>query len=322
MSARRRPTRRLLVAAAALVATATLGLVAALGGAGAGAGAATAATSAPFSDPNAVGYLGLCNSSGQQITSGNINTTPFVWRAVSSEAAARAVQQRLADGDPARLPAPQRPRRRRVERQRADCLQPVLEPGPPDGAGDRRRRLARGLPLGLPPGLGRLHPAADVPRDPGAQVYSLHYPALDLQITGDTWHAVGGGPVDCTAGKAVSIESIVLPKSDTSTTTTAPGGHGAAGGTSTSTTTSGSTEPSGTGTGASHPAPTGDGSKAAAGVTGSTTSGSSDHLPLVLLAAALVLLVGGGAYLLGRRRRPESIPPTSASNRRNSTKGQ
>ena len=40
---------------------------------------------APFTDPNAVGYIGLCNTAGHQLESGNINTTPLAWRAVSSE---------------------------------------------------------------------------------------------------------------------------------------------------------------------------------------------------------------------------------------------
>ena len=43
-----------------------------------GATSAGAAPTVPYTDPSAVGYVGLCNSSGQQITSGNINTTPFV----------------------------------------------------------------------------------------------------------------------------------------------------------------------------------------------------------------------------------------------------
>ena len=50
-------------------------------------GLAEAATAVPYTDPNAVGYIGLCNQAGQQITSGSINTTPFAWRAVSTQPA-------------------------------------------------------------------------------------------------------------------------------------------------------------------------------------------------------------------------------------------
>ena len=45
-----------------------------------------------------------------------------------------------------------------------------------------------------------------------AEVYSLNYPALDIRVTGDTWHAVGGGPVNCHSGTAESLETLVLPK--------------------------------------------------------------------------------------------------------------
>ncbi len=50
-------------------------------------GAASAATTAPFSDPSSVGYLGLCDQAGHQITGGEVSTTPLAWRFVSSVAA-------------------------------------------------------------------------------------------------------------------------------------------------------------------------------------------------------------------------------------------
>ena len=51
-------------------------------------GTAGAATSTvPYTDPDAVGSIGLCNQAGQQITSGSITTRPFAWRAVSTQAA-------------------------------------------------------------------------------------------------------------------------------------------------------------------------------------------------------------------------------------------
>ena len=36
------------------------------------------------SDPNARGYIGLCNENGQNVTGGSINARPFIWKAVSS----------------------------------------------------------------------------------------------------------------------------------------------------------------------------------------------------------------------------------------------
>ena len=53
----------------------------------AGAPAAFAGSGVPYTDPAVVGSIGLCNKAGQQITHGSITTTPFVWRAVSSQAA-------------------------------------------------------------------------------------------------------------------------------------------------------------------------------------------------------------------------------------------
>jgi hypothetical protein len=48
---------------------------------------AAASTGVPYTDANAVGYIGLCNQAGRQITSGNVATAPFAWRAVSSKPA-------------------------------------------------------------------------------------------------------------------------------------------------------------------------------------------------------------------------------------------
>ena len=63
---------------------AALGLVGLLALAG---GDAAAGSAVPYTDPNAVGSIGLCNQAGQQITSGSISTTPFAWRAVSTQPA-------------------------------------------------------------------------------------------------------------------------------------------------------------------------------------------------------------------------------------------
>lgn len=64
-----------------------LALLPALGLAVAGpVGVATAAgsTAAPYTDSNSVGYIGLCDQAGHQITSGSVNSAPFAWRAISS----------------------------------------------------------------------------------------------------------------------------------------------------------------------------------------------------------------------------------------------
>ena len=50
--------------------------------------------------------------------------------------------------------------------------------------------------------------------------YESQYPALNIQVTGDTWQAIGGSPVNCASGTAQSIESVLLPSSTTTTTPT------------------------------------------------------------------------------------------------------
>ncbi len=64
-------------------------------------------------------------------------------------------------------------------------------------------------------------------------VYSLHYPALDIRVTGSTWHALDGGPVNCNAGTAdrsrasCSPPRSSRPRPAPSSSTTAPGSSAA-----------------------------------------------------------------------------------------------
>ena len=62
-------------------------------------------------------------------------------------------------------------------------------------------------------GFIQLRMYLDTTNQPAA---TKHYPTLDIQVTGETWHAVGGGPVNCGAGTATSAEAVLAP------TTTAP----------------------------------------------------------------------------------------------------
>ncbi len=124
----------------------------------------------------------------------------------------------------------------------------------------------------------------------GAPTYSAHYPSLDLQVTGSSWHVVGGGTVNCQAGTAESLESIVLPSTTTTTiaSTTTAKGHGA----STTTTTKHGGSPSGS------------------GASGSSTGGGTTSIWWWLLPVVLVILLGvGGTFLWLRRKRAQ--PPGS-----------
>ena len=282
----RRATRRaLLGAGAVLVGIAGL------------AGPTGAATTVPYTDPNAVGYIGLCNQAGQQVTSGSTTAAPFAWLAVSSTPAqppydgatrtavllAYQPQNGLSPGEwsGAELTASSR----------------YTNPPRPWPRPHRWRRLARRLHGRLPPRSERLLQLRMYLGAADQQQYSVHYPTLDIQVQGDTSRAVDGGSVNCTAGTAESIESIVLPASTTlPPTTSASGSHGSAA------TTSGGTRPSGaaqTSTGGSSaPVPAGSGSTPA---TASATGSGASHGWIIPVVIALVLL-GALAVLLVRRR--------------------
>ena len=69
---------------------------------------------------------------------------------------------------------------------------------------------------GLPSGVGRVHPTPHVFwAPPIRRPTNVHYPTLDIQVTGDTWQAFGGGPVNCNSGTSESIETVLLPASST-----------------------------------------------------------------------------------------------------------
>lgn len=263
------------------------------------AGSAVASPRAPFSDPNAAGYIGLCNEAGQQITSGSIYATPFAWRAVSSKPApapydndwrtAILLAYQPREGLPAgewsgaeltassRYTNPQHPMVAATGGD--DSLEDFIQAYPPAWDGYFQLRIYLGTQ--------------------NAETYSLHYPELAIQVTGETWHAVGGGPVDCQSGRAVSLESIVLPKSATSPPTTANAGGGG-----------GKSAGSATSPGSA---------KTALGVTGQPSSPSTGVVILVIAILAAAAFVPG--LFVSRRRRPALHQPNAGTSDSSNTKG-
>jgi hypothetical protein len=247
------------------------------------AGAAVASPRPPFTDPSAVGYIGLCNEAGHQITSGNIDTTPFAWRAVSSQAA----------------PAPYNNAWRTAILL---AYQPRQGLPPGEWSGDELTASSRytnpAHPMvaathgddSLEDFIQEFHPVWDgylqlriYLGTQNAEVYSVQYPGLDIRVTGDTWQAVGGGPVNCHSGTAESLESVVLPKSATSPPTTIA--------TATAT-----------------------GSKAS--VASTHASSSSGFLPTVIVILAVLLVLAVCAYFIIRRRHAASHPSMAGTTRR------
>jgi hypothetical protein len=288
------------------------------------AAAAAASSAPPYKDPNVVGYIGLCDQAGHQITSGNITTTPLASLAVSTAPAqapyniasrtatlyAYQPQQGLAPGEwsgsqmapSSRYTNPANPMAAATDRDYS--LKDFVLQYPPKWDGFVQLRMYLG--------------AAD------EEEYVLHYPALNLEVTGDTWSAVGGGPVNCTSGTAESLESIVMP-----TTTTLPtirtGSQGTATGSDThpSGGQSGSSATTGSG---GHP----DGSDGTTRTPGTHLSAdpanprsTTSLVPLIVgLVAAFLLVLAATGFLTVRRRRRLALPPSdSGITRSSSTKG-
>jgi hypothetical protein len=313
---------RITILAARLVAAAGVVLLGSVGWVGA-SGAATPGV--PYTDPSAVGYIGLCNQAGQQITSGSVTTTPFVWRAVSSEAAPKGYNgpsrtatltaylplQVLPPGDwsgeqltaSSRYSNPANPMAAATSKDVP--LETFIQDFPPQWDGFIQLRMFLG--------------AAN------QETYSLRYPSLDIQVTGDTWQAFGGGPVNCNSGTSESIETVLLPGATTARDKGAGSGSDISSGAGSGTGTSGGSagpgkSTGGSGAGSSGPgglASKGSGSGARPGTAGPATTASSttSHVPLIIgiVIAALAILVTLALLITRRRRGPDPLSPESAS---------
>ena len=267
--------------------------------------AAVADSSLPFTDASAVGSIGICDASGDQITSGDIGRAPFAATVVSS------------------VPAPQG-YGAGIGRAVLNVYQPRqgVEPGEWSGKGltaatlytNTAHPMAQGT--GLDPALvdftSVFHPewqglvelrmyftAPDKPQ------HTIQYPATVLKVTGTKWTVVSGAAsAPCKAGQARSVESIAIPKSIlTQPTARVTPGAKAAGSSSSGSTGRGAGTASTTSTG-SGGAVTPAGSTAAAGTldakpaASSTSSDGSGATVLVVLL--LVVALAGG--LIARRR--------------------
>jgi hypothetical protein len=186
---------------------------------------AAVAKRAPYVDASAVGSIGLCDRAGHQITSGSIDADPMAAYAVST------------------VPAP-KPYNNSWRTAVLMAYQPwngllaSMWSGEELTSSSRYTNPAHPM-AAITPGDGPLRWfLQDYPTKwdgfvqlrmylgtADAPIYSLHYPTLNLQITGTTWRAVGGATVNCKVGSSVSLESIVLQHAGSSPTTAAkPGG--------------------------------------------------------------------------------------------------
>lgn len=266
-----------------------VGAVLAIGVAGAlalAAPAAAASSATPYRDPAASGTIGLCDRAGHQVTHGSTAAAPFAWRAVSSVAAPAG----YAAGGTATLMAYQPRRGVPSGDWSGDQLTSASRysnPAHPTAAATRDDESLRGFLTEYAPqwdGLIELRLYLGAPNQP---LYSLTYPSLNIQVTGDTWHVVGGASVPCDSGRSVSLESIVLSP----------------------TTSKAARPPRGRRTEAVHPQTAGAVSPAAASTAAvATTAGGHGPVIVVAVVAAVALLAGGRMFFA--RRRPASTNPS------------
>lgn len=283
---------------------------------------AASATNVPFTDHNAVGYIGLCNTFGQSITSGSLLDDPFVWTAVSSAPAPSGYEQAKAtlyvfqprqNVDPGQWSGEQvtgsstftNPSHPMVQATSGDT--PLISV---DGA--------------FPPRWNGLYQLRIYFTGVNLEPYTQHYPATVIQVTGNKWSVVQGGTVPCNSGKATSSEVAGLNDPSLKTPQSVPVVRGAVPGAPNSSqvgfhSASSSTSPgavpgaqaSGSGATAAAGNPARSGGLAAGGRVGTATGksgGLSGGTIAALVLIGVAVLAGGGAGLALWRRRTTGEP--------------
>jgi hypothetical protein len=170
--------------------------------------AGASGTGVPFTDPSAAGYIGFCDLAGHNVTSGSVNSVPFVWKVVSSVQPPKAFR---GGGQNADL---------NIYQARQD-----LDPGDWTGEGligDTQYAAAKeptavatykdvslkSIVLALPPMWDGLYALRMQFGRTGYGIYSATYPMTVIQVTGDRWHVVSGGLVNCSAARGISLETV------------------------------------------------------------------------------------------------------------------
>ncbi len=269
------------------------------------------AISLPYADPNAIGKITLCDTTGRSITSGDIHVKPFVWRAVGSAAGTAAYRNN--------------PRRTAT----MFGYQPIEHIDPTQWNGAYLTGSSRYTNVALPmagataadPSLSDLLSAYPPRWDGliqlriflgGAQqaTETSTYNASNIQINGDTWTLIDGGSSPCNSGTAVSGE-LTLPyvralgtPLPNATTDAAPGPPGSA-----KTSRPNTSTPQSSVGATPTPTPTGANSPAAAALSPAAHAGSHSSRSGALVWGGLVvgvaLAVGGSFWWRrGRRARP------------------
>jgi hypothetical protein len=264
----------------------------------AGASTAHAAGSLPWTDTSVTGFIGLCDSQGHSISSGSLDSAPFVTRAVSSVAAPSPYGEA---GRTATLYA----------------FQPRQDLAPGQWSGDmltastrysnsaHPTAVATGGDLSLGDFVSEFPPAWDglvqlrlYLGAPGQPAQTLSYASTTVKVTGSTWTVVSGGNVSCASGQATSIESILLPKKALKVHHTADHSNAPAI----------SSTPASTPDASSGPAtqPSGVASDPLTTRSASSSGGSTNVPELILIVVMAVALAASGVGWLRRRSQERS----------------
>jgi len=163
----------------------------------------------PYTDPGQAGLLTLCGPDNKPITHGNINTKPFVWRAVGNVAAPKAYRVKNAVAQMfAYQPRPYTPAEAWsglpivAGSVYSNPDHPMIQSTPIDEPLSWFTKF-------FPPVWDHLEELRLYLGAPGTQEDTLGFAAADLVINGNTWTMVQGGTSGCTSGKAVSREVTV-----------------------------------------------------------------------------------------------------------------
>lgn len=268
------------------------------------------ATTVPFTDQNAHGYIGFCNASGQPITSGSLLDAPFVWTAASSTPAPSGYAQGKATlyvfQPRQNVPAAE------WSGEQVSGSSSYTNPSHPMAQATSKDPPLISVDGAFPPKWDGLYQLRIYFTGANLLPYTSSYPASVIRVVGNKWSVVQGGTVACDSGKATSNEVVALdkpslktPQSGTVTQGTAQGS--VAGNSSTLGSAASADAKSGSLSGSSNSARTGaSGSLAAAEPVGAGARKgggiSGGTIAAIALIAAAALTGGGAGLTLWRRR--------------------
>jgi hypothetical protein len=166
----------------------------------------------PFTDTNIDGKLTFCNQENQPVTSGNIDTLPFVWKTISSVAPPKGYGGKTGQAT-------------------LTAYQPIQYVDPGDWSGMQMNGSSWFSNSDHPVAQST---SADLPLISMVQAYPPHwdglleirmlfsatnkeqiqapYPAAVVKVTGKTWTLVWGGGGNCSQGTGLSDETVYLSK--------------------------------------------------------------------------------------------------------------